>query len=94
MKKLLLLPLIAIGLALVPVKQADAQVFNRGRTRRNRIPRIRLLRLSGLLPILPTQLLRLLWGLSILPHLLLHGAHVLPRASSPSTPSLLLPLLS
>ena len=68
MKKLLLLPLVAIGLALVPAKQADAQVsvgvggvgvgFGYPAYRYG-------LRISGIW-VLPTELLQLLWRVSIL----------------------------
>jgi hypothetical protein len=78
MKKLFLLPLVAIGLALVPAKQADAQVsIGVGPSRiRRRLPGIplQLLRISGILRLLPAQLLR--W-VSILPNVLLHWAAVL-----------------
>jgi len=74
MKKLLLLPLIAIGLALVPAKQANAQVSIGGGRNRNRlrlpgIP-LQLLGLSGILWLLPAQWLQLLRGLSIFPNVL------------------------
>ena len=79
MKKLLLLPLVAIGLALVPAKQADAQVsvgiggvgvgFGYPGYRYG-------LRIPGIW-VLPAQLLQLLRRLSILPNVLLHWATVL-----------------
>ena len=90
MKKLLLLPLIAIGLALVPAKQADAQVsvgiggvgvgfgypdIVTATDTRDRVW------------VLPAQLLQLLRRLSILPNVLLHWAAVLLQRPSNSQAS-------
>ena len=91
MKKLLLLPLVAIGLALVPAKQAEAQVSvgiggSRDRIRLPRIP-VQLLRISGILWLLPAQLLQLLRGFSILPDALLHWTAVLLQRPSNSQAS-------
>ena len=95
MKKLLLLPLIAIGLALVPAKQADAQVsvgiggvgvgFGYPAYRYGYGYRI-WLRIPGIW-VLPAQLLQLLRRLSILPNVLLHWAAVLLQRPSNSQAS-------
>ena len=90
MKKLLLLPLVAIGLALVPAKQADAQVSvgigGVGVGFGYPAYRLRLLRISGIW-VLPAQLLQLLRRLSILPNVLLHWAAVLLQGPSNSQAS-------
>src|SRR5215467_9653104 len=99
MKKLLLLPLVAIGLALVPMKQADAQVSvgigpvgigfgypSYGYSYYG----------YPTLWLLSAQLLQLLRGLSILPNVLLHWTAVpLQRPSILQTSQALLsPLLT
>ena len=90
MKKLLLLPLVAIGLALVPAKQADAQVSvgigGVGSWLRLSRISLRLLRIPGIW-VLPAQLLQLLRRLSILPNVLLHWAAVLLQRPSNSQAS-------
>ena len=96
MKKLLLLPLIAIGLALVPAKQADAQVSigvgGVGIGFGYPAYRYSYYGYPGYYRLLPAQLL---WRLSILPNVLLHWAAVLLQrpSSSQASQAFLLPLL-